>query len=359
MSSIHFLCSATRATCPAKSARTAGGRRGFTLVELLVVIAIIGILVALLLPAVQAAREAARRTSCKNNMKNLALGCLNYESTFKTFPSGATYSRVPGAGNDGFAWTVDILPYMEASPLADQIQAAINERNRTNPNAPLTAYELGGLNQDIGEIFQCPSDDEITDALGGNSSLAASSYCAVAGSAASRALDNDVLPVVQPNQQYLTGGCGAVNFDGIMPVGPPVRAAKVTDGLSNTYLLGERWYQLRAWSVGTYWFNSRIPPTKPIGDTCNSSTKNIDADYLPNANLVSVGYYISHNDPQRPLYVPGAPKTMSFNDLLFGSFHSGGTNFAKGDGSVDFVNDDIDPLVYVAAASRNGGEVIP
>ena len=63
-------------------------QRAFTLVELLVVIAIIGILVALLLPAVQAAREAARRSQCQNHMKQLAIGCMNHENTYKYFPSG-------------------------------------------------------------------------------------------------------------------------------------------------------------------------------------------------------------------------------------------------------------------------------
>ena len=72
---------------------TSGSRRGFTLVELLVVIAIIGILVGLLLPAVQAAREAARRMQCSKHLKQLGLAVLNYESTFKTFPSSFTLAR--------------------------------------------------------------------------------------------------------------------------------------------------------------------------------------------------------------------------------------------------------------------------
>src|SRR5262245_42503572 len=93
-------------------------RKAFTLVELLVVIAIIGILVALLLPAIQAAREAARRSSCVNNLKNIALSCLNYESTKHELPMGSTLVRGatggPASGTpSGLGWPVLILPYVE------------------------------------------------------------------------------------------------------------------------------------------------------------------------------------------------------------------------------------------------------
>ncbi len=103
--------------------RSSKSIRGFTLVELLVVIAIIGILISLLLPAVQAAREAARRAQCVNNLKQLALGCLNHESAVKTFPTAGWSAATIGHPDAGVGptqpggWLFNIMPYIEQSTL--------------------------------------------------------------------------------------------------------------------------------------------------------------------------------------------------------------------------------------------------
>src|ERR1044072_3020233 len=112
-------------------------RNAFTLVELLVVIAVIGILVALLLPAVQAAREAARRGQCANNMRQLAIGLINYENAKKYLPPGGV-SQGDGGIPSGAVWSIFILPYVEEQALYDKYD--FNE-----PNEALIDVDKDGL----------------------------------------------------------------------------------------------------------------------------------------------------------------------------------------------------------------------
>ncbi len=122
------------------SARRVGS--GFTLVELLVVIAIIGVLVALLLPAIQAAREAARRMSCQNNVKNLAVGCLNYESSKGAYPPGAeNFNQVSKNGN---SWQILILPYIEQGTLGSNVADLLEKYKLQANGADVDVYDLYG-----------------------------------------------------------------------------------------------------------------------------------------------------------------------------------------------------------------------
>jgi len=322
---------------------------GFTLVELLVVIAIIGVLVGLLLSAIQAARESARRASCQNNLKNISLACLNHETARGGLPPGSTVNRV--ARRNGLSWHVNVLGYMENEPLRAEIERQVEEFRRNDPNgeAP-NIYDLEGVNELQIPTYLCPSDGEVVDNRNGTD-LSGSSYAGVAGSAASR---GDTREFVGEPESL----CGVVNFDGVFFPGSFVKLRQVIDGTSNTLLTGERWYQLRAWTAGSHALTAVQPSPLPPEDACLSSAKNIDAALPLNASLETVGYYIGHQDDERPGVVSGDRKVVPYNNLPFGSFHPGGAYFSMVDGSVHYLTDDIDPGVYVALASKDGGEPV-
>lgn len=348
--------------------------RAFTLVELLVVIAIIGMLVALLLPAVQAAREAARRMSCQSNLKNCSLGCLNYESARGALPTGGQNGDGISFDNNGVSWHFLVLPYLEQGALSSDALARVQQRKQTTPADLYDAYEVM---RDFGNsvtIFTCPSDDQAVDQTSAvvQANYRAATYAGVMGSYASRLGVNQCREVTRGTGTHECAGerdgyFGAVNFDGLLTQDYPIEVRTATDGLSNTLLAGERWYQLRGWAVGLYWTtnpdstSSRpAPGSKPKGptpSTAMSSCKNVSDKYPLNANLETVGYFWSHQvGIQRPLDGDGTPAQMPYNDISWGSSHPGGVHFALGDGAVRFVSDSVDMTIMVAMASRNGDE---
>ncbi|MGD9632922.1 MAG: DUF1559 domain-containing protein [Pirellulales bacterium] len=359
---------------PNRCCKQPDAKRGFTLVELLVVIAIIGILVALLLPAIQAAREAARRTQCQNNLKNIGLGCLNYENTCRVLPPGALNSGV--ATENGVGWPVLILPYLEEGATSARITDEIRKRQADNPNDPFDGYEIAKLFGQSMTLYSCPSDDDLTAQLAVEQANAyrASSYSGVMGSYGSRNGVASCSETIRGGPDFCAGAnsglLGRINYDGLLSQQMPVKLSSATDGLSKTLMIGERWYQLRVWSVGVYWTSNPDgprrpaagePPRGPKGATAGSamsSCKNVDVRYPINMGLQSgVNLYQSH-DPltQRPVGMQ--PGSMSFNDLFWGSFHPGGAHFCNGDGSVRLLPDDLDMNVFVALASRNGNESV-
>jgi prepilin-type N-terminal cleavage/methylation domain-containing protein len=342
-------------------------RRAFTLVELLVVIAIIGILIAMLLPAIQAAREAARRTKCVNNLKNIGLACLNYESSKKTYPPSSTIAD--DISTNGLSWQVLVLPYVEESGIGDAVKKFIDDYRKANGGKDPDVYNAGFSSANLSrlDLFQCPTDNavEIFDKF--NNTLKSTSYAGVLGSYKSRP-GATACPGDYSQANYLKIPCVTdLNIDGLLFPGGSVDVpvSKVTDGTSKTLMVGERWYQLRVWTAGNYYsvkagagINAKAPTAVPCG-SYSSAAKNISWNIPPNPNLNTVGYYTNHvNDSDRPTMPSGAPKTVSFNDLPFGSFHPGVTNFVKGDGSMVVITDDIEPVVYTAYASRNGEEVV-
>ncbi len=297
-------------------------RNAFTLVELLVVIAIIGILIALLLPAVQAAREAARRMSCTNNLKQIGIALHNYHDTHRALPMGwMGYDPASGApdfeGPSGWAWSSRILPFMEQnalyetidlnSPVYTSASPTVNAQARVTVLAPFICPSDVG--DDVFELLE--GIDEDTEGTTLVTPLAKSNYPGVFGT-------EDIHHLCEH------GNCQA---DGVFFLNKSLKFRDITDGLSNTFMVGERWSK---------WISSTWTGVVPPG-------------WHAPARVVAVA---SEEFP------PNSEENVEQQTHNFSSYHPAGANFLLSDGHVQMVSETIDLDVYHALCTRNGGEPI-
>lgn len=319
-------------------------RRAFTLVELLVVIAIIGILVALLLPAVQAAREAARRTQCVNRLKQIAVATLNVADATKRIPAArkgcdgvvasvdeCTANLLNGVemSQHGASVFVMLLPYLEQQPLYDLFDV----KTKTVWNAGQWNWVADAkLLQAVGtpvDDFTCPSDGErlpFSDYIHDWTpafKAATSSYAAVAG---------DVGPPNGNDDRGRKDSHGVVfslktNNTGVFFYGKRMKISNIVDGMSKTLFFGET-IDGHSINNNNIWSN---------GNRCNSSMRTA---------------YWPLNTPVGAAVVGSGGVLTPGSHCGFNSRHPGGGNFAFGDGSVSFINDDIDSTTYRAMSTR-------
>ncbi|MCC9607211.1 DUF1559 domain-containing protein [Blastopirellula sp. JC732] len=299
-------------------------RRGFTLVELLVVIAIIGVLIALLLPAVQQAREAARRMSCTNNLKQLGLACHNYADTFKTFPSGAVQSSSNGYVN-AWSWGSLVLPQLEQNNLYDLMGVTKNSMNTPLSTAVNSATNLGMVAEI--DAFRCPSDTASVLPSCRNvknpTTGVAQTGCA-SGTSVRAFAGGTPTPVFLQTSTTNYVACSGVydtqvfKNNGIIFNNSKTGFQSMTDGTSNTFLVGERAeYQ----GVGTW---------------AGVAAMNANATSYNANSMGKVSVPPNYKDQTATTY--GAAGTMWDG---FSSNHPGGTQFAFGDGSVKFIAETI------------------
>jgi prepilin-type processing-associated H-X9-DG protein len=322
---------------------------------LLVVIAIIGILIALLLPAVQAAREAARRTQCLNNVTQFAVAFHNYHTVHNTLPQGS-YCTLQSVGyiQHCHSYAEKILPFMEEQAVYDLIDFTVDNNRGPNPRI---------LNNLVIQGWTCPSDEdagllnnarEVNYLPGpaGTYSLA-QSYVPSGGPLEFNLCPVDVLPSGVNQKDSINcrserGGAiisrspytgTTLGAPGLFAGGPVAYSFRTcTDGLSNTLLLGE---SLPIYSSHRMYFNSVF----------NAATTNT--------------YINWHKDAEIVKYCPKAPDSRYSNPLgcwaYMGGYmsqHPGGVNVALGDGSVHFLSEDIDYIVYQYLGNKADGEII-
>jgi prepilin-type N-terminal cleavage/methylation domain-containing protein/prepilin-type processing-associated H-X9-DG protein len=328
--------------------RTTSNRFAFTLVELLVVIAIIGILVGLLLPAVQAAREAARRMQCSNNLKQIGLAFHNYESAFKSFPA-AWYAHGPVPPYNLHSGLVGLLPYLEQGPLYAQYDSRFSPALATNAiglqNSNVIATVLPG--------FLCPSspgsgvDRTYTASIPGGAlpglpaiswKAAPSDYCVTTGVRAT--FGN----IAYSNNQ---GG----NREGVLQwnnVQTPAtsKMAQITDGTSNTFLMGER-----TGGITIYSGTRSITVPAQVGQTNGGGWGDplIGEHWLAGSIRGATAF---------PIAEGGCPiNCTNLRGQGFHGFHPGGAQFVMADGSVQFNAETVDAYTFASRITRTKGEV--
>jgi prepilin-type N-terminal cleavage/methylation domain-containing protein len=349
-------------------------RRGFTLIELLVVIAIIAILIALLLPAVQQAREAARRTQCRNNIKQIGLALHNYHDNFNAFPPGNVSPLVMSATgcftgtanrtiDPSAPWSVLILPYFDQSPIYNQLNltgtfpstygdvTATNLAAFTPPTSSPLYTRIPG--------YQCPSTPNgmlnwvaqatVGAPMAGVDRTTMNYFACMGGGLDNPANANKTAST--PNGQNCTCGTVGAPFpsaaflihwtNGFIHVNSKKGIRDAIDGTSNCILVGETIYQNMQINRG--WGSSQR--TK---HNSNNGPGNVTGTFRA----------INSGDD---LYNAFSNKTTDQNihnhlmNTCFGSLHVGGAHFLMGDGSVQFLSENINLDLYRCLGAINDG----
>ncbi|HUE72325.1 MAG TPA: DUF1559 domain-containing protein [Pirellulaceae bacterium] len=296
---------------------------GMTLLELVVVIAIIGILIALLMPAVQFAREAARRVQCANNLRQIGFALHQYHDALRSLPiSMGPYSPpgTPPVPLSGKGWIVGILPQLEQGPLAERFEPYyhgnfFSDEGIRHPDClPLVQTRLS--------VLLCPSDGSArplssTQYQWEGISVALTNYKGVIGDTRMGGLQS-IHPGSMPDC-HVVGGCNGLFFR--TTYREPQRFSDVTDGMSNTFMVGEDVPEHNDHSAAFY------------------------------AN----GDYASCHAPLN--FFPRPPDPKNWPDVMsFRSRHPRGAQFCIGDGSVRFVGETINHATYRALSTKNGQE---
>jgi prepilin-type N-terminal cleavage/methylation domain-containing protein/prepilin-type processing-associated H-X9-DG protein len=299
---------------------------GFTLVELLVVIAIIGILISLLLPAVQAAREAARRSQCSNNLKQLGLALINHHDSIGAFPSGYQLARAPNgqyrySGRWGaWSWNALVLPYIEQGTLSDQAKIVSQDLHTllSDPNQRASI-------QMVIPTFRCPSDGNAPDLNDSSQRILKKSaappdaYGPTPGATSNYVGVHGTFWVYSDQTHVTPTNPKPKDPAGIFYAPSSIRMVDITDGTSQTIMVGER-----AWNA---------LPDESNGDFAAVWCGTSDPNSINGATIRN-----TLGTTFTPINAPGGGMASGG----FSSLHTSGAQFLFADGHVSFLSQSID-----------------
>jgi prepilin-type N-terminal cleavage/methylation domain-containing protein/prepilin-type processing-associated H-X9-DG protein len=352
LSSFHVLFMEVRAMRQRSVHRLRRSRQGFTLIELLVVIAIIGILIALLLPAVQKVRDAATRTQCQNRLRQIGLAIHNYEQVEGKFPLGchsdwAHDNKKPHPDGWYTSWLFEITPYIEQDNVWKLDQTILKQAgygydpwNTKFPHPALgTVMPMYICNADPRTLVAEPSE---------GLQVALTSFLGVAGTRA--------------NGSPLSQGGPLPSWDGIFRnEGVAIRIAEVTDGLSNTLMVGERPPSGKTMDFG-WWFAGygQDDHNHDGGAGAGDVLLGIRETNTTTATIpYGSDYTVCGQGPLNPGFPYKAGEVENLCDMFhFWSLHAGGANFLFGDGSAKLISYSVSQATMDALATRNGNEVL-
>jgi prepilin-type N-terminal cleavage/methylation domain-containing protein/prepilin-type processing-associated H-X9-DG protein len=327
-------------------------RSGFTLIELLVVIAIIGVLIGLLLPAVQKVRAAAARIQCSNNLHQIALALHNHHDTFQCFPAGDAWKpQNPDQVNRLGAWDGEMyrswwkptFPYLEQEAISRMFSEAL-----TNGKGVYSwpATGRGAVTaQPVSKVLRCPADvlsaDGVHQLYSPTEWPPEGAYAGLSSYGANWGYQQ-APPFPQPLVK-----------DGVFSFNTKTRLTDITDGTSNTLLVGERSHRDDRWKV-------MYPGYPGYQNLAAQAWWYPGLDYTGRWPLERINWKL-------PEWVESTPPDFTgpvWLDLywkrlgVYGSEHPGGANLAFADGSVKFVSENISLLTLQVLSTKAGGEVI-
>ena len=341
---------------PGPRTRTA---TGFTLVELLVVIAIIGVLIALLLPAVQAAREAARKIQCAGNFQQVAIAVQNYQSAKQVFPTGMFGWTEKGRGCSnpsladdplgqelyfGWSWSTFILPFMEEQTTYDRFDFQRTPKTQPRAQYPGLGYCRGQSFRAASQFvssFVCPSDPAPSELVD----------CDPVGACGDYNQNNGKFQLEDCARMCMVGNAGIGNFlckdgsgprallNGVLYNRSRITTSDISDGTSNTLLVGEVICDTAGRNNGFFWASMNI--------MTGENGINLPFRFLQKYKRGDGPFYQLEDG-----YTPFGPNRS------FASWHPGGCHMLMCDGSVQFYSEHTSQNLIAAICTRNGGETV-